>query len=101
MHTYTNTHTDVHMYIPRHTNIELIDDSMGWLRLVGSLKLQVSFAKETYERDYFLQKGLIILRSLLTVATPYDSFILKEFRSLNFSFQSKLSIVGLKAFLEK
>jgi len=25
---------------------------MGWLWLVGSLKLKVSFAKETYERDY-------------------------------------------------
>ena len=29
---------------------------MGWLRLVGSIKLQVSFAKETYKRDYILQK---------------------------------------------
>jgi len=27
---------------------------MGWLRLVGSLKLQVSFAKETYQRDGIL-----------------------------------------------
>jgi len=45
--------------------------SMGWLRLVGSLKLQVSFAKEPYKTDYILQKGPIILRSLLIVATPY------------------------------
>jgi len=44
---------------------------MGWLRLVGSLKLQVSFAKEPYKRDYILQEILIILRSLLIVATPY------------------------------
>jgi len=44
---------------------------MGWLRSVGSLKLQVSFAKEPYKRDYFLQKRPIILRSLLIVATPY------------------------------
>jgi len=29
---------------------------MGWLRLVGSLKLQVSFAKEPYDRDDILQK---------------------------------------------
>ena len=29
---------------------------MGWLRLVGSLKTQVSFAKEPYKRDYILQK---------------------------------------------
>jgi len=46
--------------------------SMGWLRLVGSLKLYVSFAKEPYKRDDILQKRPIILRSLLTVATPED-----------------------------
>ena len=44
---------------------------MGWLPLVGSLKLYVSFAKETYTRDDILQKRPIILRSLLTAATPY------------------------------
>ena len=31
-----------------------------WLRLVGSLKLQVSFAKEPYKRDDILQKRPII-----------------------------------------
>ena len=45
---------------------------MGWLRLVGSLKLYLSFTKEPYKRDDFLQKRPIILRSLLTVATPYE-----------------------------
>jgi len=30
--------------------------SMGWLRLVGSLKLYVSFAKEPYKRDDILSK---------------------------------------------
>ena len=44
---------------------------MGWLRLVGSLKRQVSFAKEPYKRDHILQKRLIVLRSLLIVATAY------------------------------
>jgi len=44
---------------------------MGWLRLGGSLKLLVSFAKEPYKRDYILQKRRVILRSLLIVATPY------------------------------
>ena len=44
---------------------------MGWLRLVGSLKLQVSFGKEPYKRDYILQTRHIILRSLQVVATPY------------------------------
>jgi len=45
--------------------------NMGWLRLVGSLKLQVSFAKEPYKTDDILQKRPKILRSLLIVATPY------------------------------
>jgi len=39
-----------------HTN----ESGMGWLRLVGSLKLQVSFAKEPYKRDDILQKRPII-----------------------------------------
>jgi len=43
---------------------------MGWLWLVGSIKLEVSFAKEPYERDAILQKRPIILSILLTVATP-------------------------------
>jgi len=30
---------------------------MGWLRLVGSLQLYVSFAKKPYKRDDILQKG--------------------------------------------
>ena len=44
---------------------------MGWLWLVGSIKLQVSFAKEPYKRDIILQKRPILLSILLTVATPY------------------------------
>ena len=43
---------------------------MGWLRLVGSLQLQVSFAKVPCQRDEILQKRPIILRSLLMEATP-------------------------------
>ena len=43
---------------------------MGWLRLVGSLKTYVFFAKEPYKRDDNLQKRLIILRSLLIIANP-------------------------------
>jgi len=49
---------------------------MGWLWLIGSIKLYVSFAKEfakePYKRDDILQKRPIILRSLLTIATPYQ-----------------------------
>jgi len=47
------------------------DGHMAWLRVVGSLKLWVSFAKEPYERDDILQKRPIISRSLLLEATPY------------------------------
>jgi len=43
---------------------------MGWLRLVGSLKLQVSFAEYRLFSRALLQKKPIILRSLLIVATP-------------------------------
>ena len=35
---------------------------MAWLRLVGSLKLHVSFAKEPYTRDDILQKRPIFLK---------------------------------------
>ena len=48
---------------------------VGWLRLVGSLKLQVSFTKEPYKICDILQKRRIILRSLLIVATPYHTHI--------------------------
>ena len=44
--------------------------AMGRLRLVGSLRLNVSFAKEPSKRDDILQKSPIILRNLLIVATP-------------------------------
>jgi len=33
---------------------------MGWLRLVGSIKLQVSSAKEPYKRDHILSKRPVI-----------------------------------------
>jgi len=46
---------------------------MGWLRLVGSLKLQVSFAQYRLFYRALLQKRPVILRSLLTEATPYLS----------------------------
>jgi len=52
---------------------------MGWLRSVGALKLQVSFAKEPYKRDYILQKRPMILRSLLIEATPYRAAIWKQY----------------------
>jgi len=45
--------------------------AMGWLRLVGSLKVQVSFAEYRLFYRALLQKRPIILRSLLIVAAPY------------------------------
>ena len=47
-------------YRPQRNTILQSHLHRGWLRLVGSLKLQVSFAKEPHERDYILQKRLII-----------------------------------------
>ena len=46
--------------------------AMGWLRLVGSLKFYVSFAKEPYISDDILQKRPIISRSLLLVSEFRD-----------------------------
>jgi len=45
--------------------------SMGWLRLVGSLKWYFSFAEYSLFYRALLQKRPIILRSLRIVATPY------------------------------
>jgi len=44
---------------------------MGWLRLVGSLKLYVSLGNIGLFCRALLQKRPILLRSLLMVATPY------------------------------
>ena len=44
---------------------------MGWLRLVGSLKLYVSLKNIGLFCRALLQKRPMILRSLLIVATPY------------------------------
>jgi len=45
--------------------------AMGWLRFVGSLKRNISFAEHSLFYRALLQKRPIILRSLLIVATPY------------------------------
>ena len=49
------------------------DLNMGWLRLVGSLKLKVSFAECSLFYRALLQKRPIILRSLLIEATTYHA----------------------------
>jgi len=70
---------DIYLYKYRYVSVYHISvcgdcansSDVGWLRLVGSIQLQVSFAKESYKRDDILQKRHIILSILLTVATPY------------------------------
>jgi len=59
-----------HVCISRGT-CQRVKTGMGWLWLVGSIKLQVSFAKEPYKRDGILQKRPLVYSILLTVATPY------------------------------
>jgi len=73
---HTNMQTYIHTYI--HANIQTCIHicihayvDMGWLWLIGSIKFQVSFAKEPYKTDDILQKRPMILSILLTVATPY------------------------------
>ena len=44
----------------------------GWLRLVGSIKLHISFAEYRLFYRALLQKRPIILSILLTEATPYQ-----------------------------
>jgi len=46
--------------------------AIGWLRLIGSLKLGFSFAEYHLFSRALLQKRPIIIKSLLIVATPYD-----------------------------
>jgi len=65
---HIHTYTHIYVYMP---NNDIFLIAMGWLQLEGSSKLQVSCAKEPYNRDDILQKRPIILRSLLIVATPY------------------------------
>ena len=50
---------------------ETRNPSMGWLRVVDSLKLQVSFAEYSLFYRALLQKRPEILRSLLLEATSY------------------------------
>ena len=49
----------------------IVCGAMGWLQLVGCLRLQVSFAEYHLFYRALLQKRPIILRSLLSVATSY------------------------------
>jgi len=67
---------------------------MAWLRLVGSLKLQVSFAKEPCKRDYILQRRPNILRSLLIAATPYVVYMCHMYVCHNHSYVCRVCHVN-------
>jgi len=55
---------------------------MGWLQVVGSWKLQVSFAEYCLFYRSFLQKRHIIWRSLLIEATPYQYIQLHDYKNV-------------------
>jgi len=68
--------TCIYMYVCMNTHTpwpHYMFYTMGWLRLLGSIKWYVSSAKERYKRENILQKRPIIWSILLTVATPYAS----------------------------
>ena len=68
-HEWVMAHTNQSRHTSRVTCTQL-----QWLQLVGSLKLQGSFAKEPCKRDYILQKRPIILRRLqISHVTHYES----------------------------
>jgi len=56
LHCYTQQGADSEVTLRRLGCQTHLINGMRWLRLVGSLKLYVSVAKEPYERDDILQK---------------------------------------------
>ena len=73
---------------------------MGWLRLGGSLQLQVSVAKEPYKRDDILQKRPMILMSLLIVATPLYIVICKMTLMIQYKKTIMSHMYTLKYFIQ-
>jgi len=67
----------IHTWVNRSAHV-LMPSHVGWLRFVGSLNLQVSFAKEPYKRDDILQKS---------VTHEYTGLITSERVSMNVSCQ--------------
>jgi len=63
---YIYIYISTHLYV--HTHIH-----MGWLRLVGSIKLKDFFAEYRLFYRALLQKRPIISSILLSVATPYSA----------------------------
>jgi len=61
------------LYLRAIAYVSISQRAMGWLRLVGALKWQVSFAEYCLFCRALLQKRPIIWRSLLIAATPYQA----------------------------
>jgi len=74
-HTQIQTHTHMYAFIPDYIlkyKYRVMD--IGWLHLVSSFKLCVSFAEYSNFCRALLQKRPIIWRSLLIIATPLQLF---------------------------
>jgi len=68
---YACIHVFMHACMYNNMSRKCANVYMGWLRLVGSLQIQVSFAEYNLFNRALLQRRPIILRSLLIVATPH------------------------------
>jgi len=68
MHACVYAWINVCMYVCMHV---CVHEYMQWLRLVGSIKLWVSYAEYSLFYRAFLLKRPIILSILFTAATPY------------------------------
>ena len=73
-HCMTFLHVCVHVF-----ECVCVCECVGWPRLVGSLKLQVSFAEHSLFYKALLQKKPVGFRSLLIIATPYVFCASNEF----------------------
>jgi len=74
---------------------------MGWLRLVDSIKLQVSFTEYSQFYRAFLQKSFWLLRSLLIVATPYAYLALPQSWNLQGNRRCELFRACIKVLVQK
>jgi len=64
----------IHIHLTTtHSYVEFSQLAMGWLRLVGSIELQVTFAEYSLIYRSLSQKRPIISSILLFAATPYQT----------------------------
>jgi len=93
----SHTNESCHIYLTQMSRVTY-KCIMGWLRLVGSLKLCVSFAEYSFFYRALLQKRPMILRSLLILATPYVTwmFALENFSQMYESCLTQMTHVSHK-----